>query len=238
MNERPVPIGISEQIMRRACAGMKITVSFIDDQSDIVALCQIVKGAQKRGGVFDTCGVVGADQHDGACARRDKGGRPVRIGQQVIARGQIDRAHPLHIQPHLVIEIEGQGQDHLVARTRQCRHHRRKGLVASRRDRHLAGGDRTTIARRPLLRQFGAQRVHAQNGSVKMACRIVDHRLGHGAHQTFGRGIDGGGLAEIDQRAFSRELLPRDPAPRLHHRGGEGFHIGRIDRFHACPSTA
>ena len=88
MDQRVGPIGIGEQIMRRAGTAVKIAVGFIDDQGKVVGAGKIAEGGKRFGGVFGTAGVVGADQNNGLRARRDQGGGVVCIRDQASAAGQ------------------------------------------------------------------------------------------------------------------------------------------------------
>ena len=227
-----MPVGVGEQVMRRPCAAVEIAVGLVEDQRKAARPRQLEEGAQQRRGILDARGVVGRDQHDGPGPVGDQRRRLRRVGQKIVAGGQVDAAHALHVQPHLVVEIEGQGQDHLVARTRQRRHRRGEGLVAARGHGDLRRPDRATVGGGPLRRQFLAQLGQAEHRAVEMRSGVLEQGLGHGARERLGRGIDRGGLAEVDQRPVLGKALARDPAPRLHHRGRKGPGVGRIGRLH------
>ena len=240
LDQRVAPVRIGEKVVGRALARIEVAVGFVHHQRDPPRPAQIEEGADDLGRVFRARGVVGGDQHDRAGARGDEGGGPVGVGDHPLPAVQRHRGHPLHVEPHLVIEVPRDRHDHLVPRTRQRRHRRAEGLVAALRDRDVSGPHRAAIGLRPLRGNLGPQIGVPQHGPVKMRVRPCQRGVGDRRAQPFGRRIDGGGLAHVDERAVVREGDVFQPAPRLHHRGAEGGGQGGVQRHHVshAPSRA
>jgi hypothetical protein len=83
-----------------------------------------------------------------------------------------------------------------------------EGLVAARGDGDLRLGDLAAVGADHVRGQFRAQLGQAEDGAVEMRAGIVQHRLGHGPAQRLGRGLDRGGLADVQQRAVGRKATP------------------------------
>ena len=218
--------------MGRATDRMEIAIGFVHDQRDTVLARQIGKGTDQGGGIFHTCGVVRADQRDGAGARRDQRCSVIRIGQHVGTRWQRHGCDAGHVEPHFMIEIPWGWQDNLIPFGGQGHKRRIEGLVAAGGDRHLCRFHRATIEPGRARGHFGAQIVIAQNGPVKMRLRGVDRGVGDGLAHRKRRQLHRGGLTDIDQRTLCRKGDPVQPAPGLHHRrrkgrGGAGQSHGR-----------
>jgi hypothetical protein len=97
-----------------------------------------------------------------------------------------------------VIEVPRRGQDHLVARPGEGGHDGGECLIAALGDGDLFRCNRATIASRPLLRDFSAQRGQAEDRAVKVCRRIVQCGFGKGLTQPERRRIHRGGLADVD----------------------------------------
>ena len=229
MNQRVPPVGVGEKVVRGAGARVEIAVGLIDDERDAPRPREVHEGAQRLGRVLDAGGIVGRDKDDGAGARGDKAPGGFRFGDQAGAGRQRHCGDPLHVQPHLVIEIPRRWKDDLIPRAGQRGGDRAKGLVAALGDRDLVRGDGAAIGRRPLRRDLGAQLWQAKDRAIEMRGGVVDRGLRQRPAQPFGRRIDRGGLADVQQRPVGREADAVQPAARLHHGGGEGCGHGGVE---------
>ena len=221
MDQRLRPVGIHEQIMRRADPAVEIAVGFIHDQRQPVRPRDLHKRAHHLGGVFRPARIVRRHQHNRAGARRDQRARRLRIRDHPRPAFERNSLHPRHIEPHFMIEIPRAWEDHLIPRARQRGKRCAECLIAALGDRHLRRRDLAAVGPRPLVRQFRAQGGQAQNRPVEMRLRILQRGARNRFAQGQRRGLNGGGLRDIDQRALGRELHPLQPAPRLHHRRRE-----------------
>jgi hypothetical protein len=116
------------------------------------------RNARTRSAGYSTpARVVGRDEHHRARPLRDRPRGLLRIGQEPRPLGERHGAHARHVEPHLVIEIPGRGQENLIPRRGQRRHRRAEGLVAAARDRDLGLRDPPAVTRAPPRRDLRAQ---------------------------------------------------------------------------------
>ena len=93
-----------------------------------------------------------------------------------------------------------------------------KAWLAAGGDGDLVGLDVAAVERAPAPGDLGAQRREAEDRAVEVGVGLGADHLGHRLAQGFGRRVDRGGLAEVDQRAAVGEVDAGEPAARLHHR--------------------
>ena len=208
-----------------------------------LALRQLVEGVNGLARIDGPCRVVGRDQDDGARLRADQLGGILGRGHRAGAGPEVERHRldALHAQPHVVIEIVGAGQDHLVARLGDAHQRQAEGLVAARGDADLAGGDRRAVEAREVGGVVLAQRRQAEDRRVAVHRRI-EQQFAEMAAQLDGRRVAGHRLAEIDQWPVGGKGAVQHPALGLADRrgldGGEPG-IGRRNLLHlAQPACA
>ena len=123
----------------------------------------------------------------------------------------MSRGDALHVEPHLVVEIIGQRQDHLLAGPRQREEGKAEGLVAAGGDADILGRDGRTIEIAHVAGECRAQRRQPQDVGIARTRRLADDR-----RQMIGqrrrRGIARHRLGHIDQRLFLGKAPPLDPA--------------------------
>ena len=217
VDQRARPVGIAEQIVRRAVGRQEIAIGLVQHQCDAALARQREERAQRLRLVDRAGRVVGRDQHDRLGLGPDGARRfgEVGLAARVGAEGQRHQADAEHLQPHLVIEVERRRHDDLLARLGKAHHGEAEGLVAAGGDHHLRRLDRAAVEARHVLGQRRAQLGQAADVGVARASR-----LGHDARQMIGqrrrRRIAGHRLAHVDQRLVLRESAAGDPrlAPR------------------------
>jgi hypothetical protein len=132
-------------------------------------------------------------------------------------------AQALHVEPHLMIEIIGQGQDDFVAGPGQRQHREAEGLVAAGCDQRIGRVDARAIEGAHIGGQCLAQGWQALDIGVACRGRLADDP-GQMIGQFRRRRIAGHGLRHIDQRLVAGKFPAFDPAM--------GFGNGRCS--HGC----
>ena len=154
------------------------------------------------------------------------------VGEHAGAAGERDGLDAGHVEPHLVVEVPGDGQHDRVAGGGEGGDGGAEGLVAAGGDRDLVGADVAAVEGGPAPGDLGAQRGEAEDRAVEVGAVVGADHLGHRLAQRLGRRVDGGGLAEVDQRAVGREVDAGEPAAGLHHRRRGGARDERAHRGH------
>ncbi len=147
---------------------------------------------------------------------------------------QRDRGDARHVQPHLVIEVPRRRHDHLIALPGQRRHDRAERLVAPWVIATLVPVRAHHRRRKTAPPRHRADRC-CPGRAVQMRLGSVQGRLGDGPAQPFGRRIDGGGLADIDQGSSTEKLTPLSQR-RASITGGQRSRQGRGSAG-ACQSS-
>ena len=221
MDERVLPAVLLKQRVRRASAAVEVAVGFVNHQGNACIACQIVKGADQFGGVFHAAGIVRGDQRNRTGARCDQGARSLDVGQQIVAGAQGHGCDAGHVQPHLVIEVPGRRQDHLVTLGTERGDGGGKGLIAARGNRNVIACDCRFVMRADLGGQCIAQGGHAQHGAIKVRIVFGQRRIRHRLTQCGGRRVNRCGLAHVDQRAVGGMRHTIQPATCFHDGRGE-----------------
>ena len=114
MNKRIRPVGILKQRMGRISATIKIPIGLINDQRKLVALSDTIERGDQRLGIFHTGRVVGADQCNRLCARRNQFGSLFRIRQHAVPRDQRHCFHAGYVEIHFVVKIPRHWQNDFI----------------------------------------------------------------------------------------------------------------------------
>ena len=150
VDQRLVPVRAREQAVGQAVTGEEVAVGLVEHQRKAGLTRKAMEALDDLGRIDGTRGVVGRHQHDGAGSRRDPCRRigRVRHAAALGPEGQVDRRDAQHLQPHLVVEVGGRGQDRLVARPRERHQREAEGLVAARGDRDPIAGHVAAVSLR------------------------------------------------------------------------------------------
>ena len=154
------------------------------------------------------------------------------VGEHVVAGRERDGLDAGHVEPHLVVEVPGDRQHHRVAGGGEGGDGGAEGLVAAGGDRDLVGADVAAVEGGPAEGDLGAQRGEAEDRAVEVGGGVGADELGHRLAQGLGRGLDRGGLGEVDQRAVGGEVDALEPAAGLHDGGRGGSLDQRAQRGH------
>ena len=131
---------IEEAMRRRGAIGAKVLVRLVDHQRDFTLQCKLVQIVEKIWRINTAGGIVRRHHRDRPSAWRQRSRHLIDRWQS--PSGWIERhangANPLHVQPHLVIEVIRQRQHHLVTGAGERVHRHAESLVAT-------GGDRNPI---------------------------------------------------------------------------------------------
>ena len=129
----PVPV---EEVMRRFIRWHAIAVGFIKDEPDIPLNADIHDRLHHIIRIDRPGGVVGADQRDGPCPRRDGGADNLRIRHKAVFGEGIGPGHidPGHAERGGMVEIAGPQHQHVITRASHGQRSKDKGLIAARRD--------------------------------------------------------------------------------------------------------
>ena len=111
-----VPPGrIVEEGVRRRLGGAKRAVGLVDDEGEIVRLCECGELGDPLGWDGDPGGIAGADQDDGGRAFIDQRCARLGIRDQTVVVGDAASLDLLDVEPHAVVEVEGVLHEHVVA---------------------------------------------------------------------------------------------------------------------------
>ena len=224
------PGGVGEEVVGAGVAGREVAVGLVEDEGGAVGAGDLRELGDELGGVFGAGGVVGGDQHDGAGARGQAGAGGGRVGEHAGAAGERDRLDAGHVEPHLVVEVPGHRQQDGVAGGGEGHRRGAEGLVAAGGDGDLLGADLAAVEGGGAPGDLGAQGGEAEDRAVEVGVGLGDD-LGHVGAQGFRGRVDGGGLAEVEERAAVGEVDALEPAAGLHHRRRGG---GADERAQGC----
>ncbi len=135
------PIGSGVERVRRCIGRSEVAVRLVEDQGDASGLAQIEEAVEDRRWNRGSGRVSRADEQDGASPIGDERCRRFGIGEEIGAGLEEHRRDSLEIEPHPVIEVVRDADDHLVARFAQGRCHDAEGLIAAGGDLDVVGGD-------------------------------------------------------------------------------------------------
>ena len=206
VDQRLLPVGEREQAVRRGVARQEVAVGLVEHHSEAVRPREFVEGVDRLRRVDGAGRVVGRHQDDrpGAggdpCAGIGRLGHAAALGPE----GQVDGRDALHLQPHLVVEVGGRGQDRLVARSRQRHQREAEGLVAAGGDRHLLVRHPAAIGLGERRRERAAQVVAAEDRGIARRLRPA-HSLREMRGEGIGRRVGRHRLGQIEQGLVGRE---------------------------------
>ena len=112
---------------------------------------------------------------------------------------RLDLEHP---EPHVVIEIEGDGKDDIVSGPCEDHHRRREGLVASGRDGDMGRRNLPAILVRHMPGECHPQLIASQDSGIEVSCRL-ERQPPDLARELLGRWIFRQSLTQVDEQAIS-----------------------------------
>ena len=206
MDQRLLPVGEREQAVGCGFARQEVAVGLVEHHSEAVRPRHPVEGVDRLRRVDGPGRVVGRHQDDRPGARSDPCAGIGRLRHAAALRpeGQVDGRDPQHLQPHLVVEVGGRGQDHLVAGPRERHQREAEGLVAAGGDRHLFACHPAAISLGERRRERASQVVPAEDRGIARRLRpahSLREMLGEGIRRRIGRHR----LRQIEQGFVRRE---------------------------------
>ena len=154
VDQRIAPVVAREQCVRRMFDIDEIAICLIDDQCQVVLARKLEKYFDALGAVDGAAGIVRGDQQQCASALVDQAARLVGIGHRGFGvERQVARDYSARRQPHLVIEVAGQGYDDFIVGEAQAVDDRAECLVATRGDQNVIGMDRALVACADVVRE-------------------------------------------------------------------------------------
>ena len=219
VDQRLVPVRAREQAVGRAVARQEVAIGLVEHQCQPGLPRQTMEALDGLRRVDGAGGVVRCHQHDGTGAGSDprRGVCWVRHAAALRPEGEIDGRDAQHLQPHLVVEVGGRGQDRLVARPRESHERETEGLVAACRDRHVIARYPAPIGVRKSVRQRTTQVVTTDDRGVARHLRLP-HRAREMGGEGVGRRVGRHRLGEIEQRLLRR----KNPSSRQRRNLGDG----------------
>ena len=151
---------------------MEVAVGLVEDEGDAVLAGEGGEVGDERGRVLGAGRVVGGDEDDGAGPRGQAGAGGVGVGEHGVVAGERDGLDAAHVEPHLVVEVPGDGQHHRVAGGGEGGDGGAEGLVAAGGDGDVLGADVAAVAGGRAPGDLGAERGEAEDRAVEVGgCR-------------------------------------------------------------------
>ena len=193
------PGRIVEEGVCRRLGGAKRAVGLVDDEGEIVCLCQFGELGDPLGWDRDPGGIAGADQHDGGRALIDQRCARLGVRDQTVVVGDAASLDLLDVEPHAMVEVEGVLHEHVVAGSGEGRCHDAERLVAAGGDEHVIGNDLTAVVARQVGGEGRTQRRKAGLRRIGRNARVARRGRDRVDHDGWWR-VRGCGLRHVEQR--------------------------------------